>query len=55
MEKSKKLFIEPKNKNEVPILELELSQAIASDRGALLLAVCRGKVNRFELYTHFIS
>uniref|UniRef100_A0AC34RDG6 Helicase ATP-binding domain-containing protein n=1 Tax=Panagrolaimus sp. JU765 TaxID=591449 RepID=A0AC34RDG6_9BILA len=45
MEKLKKLFIEPKDKKDLPKLMADFDQAIRGDFGAALFAVCRGKIS----------
>ncbi|KAH7722612.1 BCH-1 protein [Aphelenchoides avenae] len=45
MEKQKKLYTEPKNKAEVSLMFREFDSAIREGKGAVLLAICRGKVS----------
>ena len=45
MEKSKRLFIEPKSKTELPMLLSQFDGVIRNGKGAAFFAVCRGKIS----------
>lgn len=45
MEKSKKVIVEPRAKEELAAVRLRYTQGVSEPHGAALLAVCRGKVS----------
>lgn len=55
MEKQKKLYTEPKNKTEVSLMFREFDAAIREGKGAVLFAICRGKVSLRVTHASSIS